>query len=93
MTLTPNAERFTVELSLPVLTRSVAAGIRTPNLPLAGRPFLLTAPPPRLHYTCNCDEMKYTCNYVHITELCLHATFIKLHINITILHVGINLIS
>ena len=38
MTLTPNAERFAVELSLPAFTtyRSVAAGIRTPNLPHAG---------------------------------------------------------
>ena len=36
MTLTPNAERLAVEMSLPVLTiRSVAAGIRTLNIPLA----------------------------------------------------------
>ena len=36
MTVTPIAERLEVELSLPVLrliNRSVAAGIRTPNLP------------------------------------------------------------
>ena len=38
VTLAPIAERLSVELSLPDFTfRSVAAGIRTPNLPLAGR--------------------------------------------------------
>ena len=36
VTLTPIAERLAVELSLPVLRlRSIAAGIRTPNSPLA----------------------------------------------------------
>ena len=34
MTLTPIVERLAVELSLPVF-KTVAAGIRTPNLPLA----------------------------------------------------------
>ena len=38
ITLTPNAERLAVDLSRPVLwLRSLAAGIRTPNLPLARR--------------------------------------------------------
>ena len=38
VTLTPIAERFAMELSLPVLRlRSVAVGIRIPNLPLAMR--------------------------------------------------------
>ena len=37
VTLTPNAKRLTVELSLPALTTYVwRAGIRTTNLPLAG---------------------------------------------------------
>ena len=37
MTYTPVAEHLSVGLSLPVLRlASVAAGIRTPNLPLAG---------------------------------------------------------
>ena len=37
MTLTPNAERIAVEMSLLVFRlRPVAVGIRTPNLPLAG---------------------------------------------------------
>ena len=35
MRLTPIAKRLAVELSLPVF-KSVAAEIRTPNLPLAG---------------------------------------------------------
>ena len=38
VTLTPISERLAVDLSLPVLhLRSVAAGIRTPNFPLARR--------------------------------------------------------
>ena len=38
VTLTPIAERLAVELLLPVFTtRSDAAEIRTPNLPLAGK--------------------------------------------------------
>ena len=38
MTLTHIAERLVVELSLPFLRlKSVAAGIRTPNLPRASR--------------------------------------------------------
>ena len=40
VTLTPIAKRLAVELSLPVLRlRSVAAGIWTPNLPLAGQSY------------------------------------------------------
>ena len=43
MTLTHIAERLAVKLSLPVLRpMSVAAGIRTPNLPLAGQTLLNT---------------------------------------------------
>ena len=34
---TPIAERLAVELSFPVLRLRFAAGIRKPNLPLAGR--------------------------------------------------------
>ena len=37
MTLTPIAELLTVELSLPILTTSVTASIRTPNFPLVVR--------------------------------------------------------
>ena len=49
VTLTPIAERLTVELSLPVFT--VAAGIRTPNLPLARLTLWPTATPPQLTLT------------------------------------------
>ena len=43
VTLTPIAECLAVELTLPVLRlRSVAAGIRIPNLPLVGRTLLST---------------------------------------------------
>ena len=41
VTLTPIAERLAVDLLLPVL-----AGIRTPNISLAVRTLLPTAPPP-----------------------------------------------
>ena len=51
-----------VELSLPVFTTSICcAGIRTPNLPLAGPTLLPTAPPPwsivlqYFMHQCNCN--------------------------------------
>ena len=49
VTLTPIAERVAMVLSPPVFTRSVAAGIRTPNLSLAGRTIKPTAPPPLVY--------------------------------------------
>ena len=49
VTLTAGAERFAVEMSLypSQQLRSVATGIRTPNLAHARRMFQPTAPPPR----------------------------------------------
>ena len=49
VTLTPIAERMAMVLSPPVFTRSIATGIRTPNLQLAGRTIKPTAPPPRVY--------------------------------------------
>ena len=60
MTLTPVAERFAVKLSLPVLrVRSVAAGIRTPNLPYARRTRYPTKPPRRY-----CSRSDYDINHI-----------------------------
>ena len=44
--LAPYAERLALEMTLPVIEwlRTVAAGIRTPNLPLAGRTLSSIAP-------------------------------------------------
>ena len=49
VTLTLNAERLATPGNGAVTNCSVAAGIRTPNLPLAGRTLKPTAPPMQLN--------------------------------------------
>ena len=49
VTLTPIAERLATPGNGAVTNCSVAAGIRTPNLPLAGRTLKPTAPPMQLN--------------------------------------------
>ena len=71
--LAPVSKRLVVELSLPVFLRirSVAANIRTLNLPLAGRTFLHSTPPPRLHLLDLYPELKVLIYLLTIIPLSL----------------------